>query len=413
MEASFYRRNIMRAAARLSLLVPGLFLILASTADAAKPAAQYWMSVSTDNMSVPGMEGASGGGLEGMMGSMMMKGMGVGAGTQHSFFLDLLGPDTPASPGAEHLIPPGMKMGTSLPLRYESAPGGAPVGDSKREDIKILLYWGCGDQVRMGQPRVLDTAKMSPEDYASVGVARGGGSGSRYRLAPRKGWTYGEWPNRDDRQSVPNDGSLVGAHVIKGNYTPDITFTLDEKHDFMAPVVFTRAEGGLADAVKLEWKPIPTAIGYFMMAVGGSDSRKEVVIWTSSELQDLGGGLMTWLPNATVQKYIQQKVVMKPGTTACTIPKGIFAKSEGAAVQFIAYGGEANFAYPPKPADPKAKWEPIWTAKVRLKSTGMLPLGTEGGAAAPAPAAEQPKQESTPVDSAVEGVKKLKGLFGF
>lgn len=403
----------MRHTARLGILASSLLLAFGA-AHAAKPAAQYWMSVSTDNTSIPGMEAQAGGGLEGMLGGMMMKGMGVGGGTNRAMWLDLLGPDTPASPGADHFIPPGLKMGASLPLVTPTPrPGSEVAGDAKREDIKILIYWGCGDSVRMGQPRVLDTAKMSADDYGSFMVARGGGH--RFRLAPRKGWTYGDWPNRDKPVPVPNDGSLVGEHVIKGNYTPDIKFTLDEKRDFMAPVVFTKAEGGLADAVKTEWKSIPTAIGYFMMAVGGSDQRKEVVIWTSSELQDMGGGLLTWLPNATVQKYIAQKVVMKPETAACTIPKGIFRKSDGAAVQFIAYGDEANFAHPPKPADPKAKWEPIWTAKVRFKSMGMLPLGVEGGGAAAQSSGktEKPKEESSPTDSAIEGVKKLKGLFGF
>jgi len=407
----------MRSIARLTLLASSVLLAFAGAAHAAKPAAQYWMSVSTENTTIPGMEAAGGGGgLEGMLGSMAMKGMGVGGGPNRTLFLDLLGPDTPASPNAEHLIPPGLKMGASLPL-VTPAPRGTSDTEhgGKREDIRILLYWGCGDSVRTGQPRVLDTARMTPEDYASVLVARGGGS--RFRLTPRKGWTYGEWPNREYQQTVPDGSSLVGEHLIKGNYTPDIKFTLDGRRDFMAPVVFTRAVGGLADAVKIEWKSIPTAIGYFMMAVGGSEQGKEVVIWTSSELADMGGGLMSYLPNATVQKYIQQKVVMKPDTTRCTLPKGIFGKADGAAVQFIAYGDEGNFAYPPKPADPKVKWEPIWTAKVRLKSTGMLPLGMEGvgdaSAAETSGKAEKPKEEASPVDSAVEGVKKLKSLFGF
>jgi hypothetical protein len=329
-------------------------------------------------------------------------------------WLDLLGPETPASPSADHFVPPGLKMGSSLPLVTPKPQGRIETeGGGKREDIKILLYWGCGDSVRAGQPRVLDTAKMSADDYGAFVVARGGGS--RFRLSPRKGWTYGDWPNQDKPVPVPNDGSLVGEHVIKGNYSPDIKFTLDERRDFLAPVVFTKAEGGLADAVKLEWKGVPRALGYFMMATAGSDSRREIVIWTSSELADMGGGLMTWLPSATVQKYIQQKVIMKPDTTRCTIPKGVFQKVEGAAVQFIAYGEEANFAYPPKPADPKAKWEPIWTAKVRVKSTGMLPLGVEGGAhgADSARDTDKPAEESTPTDAVGEGVKKLKGLFGF
>ncbi len=404
----------MRSLTRLSFLASSVLLAFSSAADAAKPAAQYWMSVSTENMTVPGMEAEAGGGLEGMFGAMAMKGMGVG-GPSRTLFLDLLGPDTPASPSAEHLIPPGLKMGSSLPLVTPTPRGSTGTEEGgKREDIKILLYWGCGDNVRTGQPRVLDTAKMSPDDYASVLVSRGGGS--RFRLAPRKGWTYGDWPNREKPIPVPENGSLIGEHLIKGNYTPDIKFTLDERRDFMAPVVFTKAEGGLADAVKFEWRGIPSAIGYFMMAIGANQQGKEIVIWTSSEVQDMGGGLMTYLPNATVQKYIKQKVVFGPAVTRCTVPKGVFKSTEGAALQFIAYGDELNLAHPPKPADPKAKWEPIWTAKVRLKSSGMLPLGVEGqggGATAESGKRDKAKEESSPVNDAVEGVKKLKGLFGF
>jgi hypothetical protein len=42
----------------------------------------------------------------------------------------------------------------------------------------------------------------------------------------------------------------------------------------------------------------------------------------------------------------------------------------------------------------------------------MLPLGVEGGATAAESSdkTEKPKEESSPVE---EGVKKLKGLFGF
>jgi len=399
---------------RLTLLTSSFLLAFSGTVNAAKPAAQYWMSISTENMTVPGMEAASGGGLEGMLGSMAMKGMGVGGGPNRTLFLDLLGPDTPAAPSAEHLIPPGLKMGSSLPLVTPTPHGSTGTEEGgKREDIRILLYWGCGDNVRTGQPRVLDTAKMSAEDYSSVLVSRGGGS--RFRLAPRKGWTYGDWPNRDKPISVPEGASLQGEHLVKGNYTPDIKFSLDERRDFMAPVVFTKAEGGLADAVKIEWRSVPTAIGYFMMATGVKEQGKEIIIWTSSEVQDMGGGLMTYLSNATVQKYIKQKVVFGPDVTRCTVPKGIFKSTEGAALQFIAYGDELNLAHPPKPANPKVKWEPIWTAKVRLKSTGILPLGVEGQSSAVESSgkSDKAKEESSPVDSAVEGVKKLKGLFGF
>jgi hypothetical protein len=121
---------------------------------------------------------------------------------------------------------------------------------------------------------------------------------------------------------------------------------------------------------------------------------------------------------------------MPPSASTCAIPKGIFDGVEGAMLQGIAYGEELNLAHPPRPADPKVTWEPIWAVKVRVKSTGMTPLGMEdeGGSrssrrgqrqpprdsAAPAQQAPQtPQQAPSPVDEAADAVNKLKGLFKF
>lgn len=416
----------MRSLASIAVVTGGLLLALPALAQQPKPAAQYWMSIATDSMNMLGMEGA-GAGMGGLLGGMGMGGMG--GGPRRSLLLDLVGPDAPPSPAAEHEIPAGLKMGRSLPLITPPAPSrgepGGPEGETGREDWRFLLYWGCGESVRSGQPRVFDTAKLFTAEQSQAFVSRGGPA--QYPPRPRKGWTYGEWPNRDDRKEIPAGGSLQGEHLVKGNYTPEIRFRLDQRRDFMDPVQFTRVEGGLGDPVRVEWKAVPTAIGYFMTAMGTNEKRREIIMWSSSELQDTGAGLMDYLPNASVNKFIKDKVVFGPDVTRCTIPKGIFKDTDGAFLRLIAYGDELNLANPPKPADPKAVWNPIWTAKVRLKSTGMAMLGGEEGGMGQAPskreAAPKSKEESTqakpepetadPVKDAVEGAKKLKGLFGF
>jgi hypothetical protein len=96
-------------------------------------------------------------------------------------------------------------------------------------------------------------------------------------------------------------------------------------------------------------------------------------------------------------------------------------------LQGIAYGEELNLAHPPRPADPKVAWEPIWAVKVRVKSTGMTPLGMEDDDASrssrrgqrpptrdsAAPVQQAPEQAPSPVDEAADAVNKLKGLFKF
>jgi hypothetical protein len=258
---------------------------------------------------------------------------------------------------------------------------------------------------------VLDTEKMSMADF---GRAMAGRTGTvQVPPSPRSGWTYAEWPNRQDQKEVPKSGSLQGAHFVHGNYGPEIRFSVGEKHDFMAPVEFTSVRGGLADSIAFEWKKIPTAIGYFAMAIGHSEKTGETILWSSSDAQDPGYGLMSYLSPSDVNRFIREKVVMGPGVTSCTIPRGIFKDAGGAALQFIGYGDELNIAYPPKPKDPKIPHEYIWTVKLRNKSTGMLPLGQEGmreeRTTKEIPPAEE-KPEST-TDRMKKTLDVIKGLF--
>jgi len=111
---------------------------------------------------------------------------------------------------------------------------------------------------------------------------------------------------------------------------------------------------------------------------------------------------------------------MNPDTTSCSIPKGIFKDAQGGMIQFIAYGEDMYASYPPKPKDPKAPWNLIWSVKLRLKSTGMTPLPGAQAAEfkrAGEKGADEPPSEPQKSGEEQEGSKspinKLKGLFGF
>ncbi len=123
--------------------------------------------------------------------------------------------------------------------------------------------------------------------------------------------------------------------------------------------------------------------------------------------------------------------MFSPQTTRCAVPQGIFRNAQGAMLQLHAYGGEINQVYPPRPADPKAPWDPEWYVKVRLKSTGMTPLGGEEGgrrnrgtsrpSQPQAPATQTALDRQQPAEPArpnsapnpMDTVNKLKGLLGF
>ena len=402
------------------------------------PVAVYWMSAETSGGM--GMELPPG------IGGMLPPGMAGGKKLK----LDLGSSQTAgAAPRAAHGIPPALSMGASLPLvtpRVERTPSTrSEEGPEEREFEKpkgrMLLYWGCGEKVRPGQPVILDFASMNPQDAARVFRSH---SVSRPRgPAPGRNRTYGAWPNEEDPRPVPENASLKGDHVISGNYSPEIRFAVGERHDFMNAVAFDPVRRTREGAFAVKWTLVPTATGYFATAVGQGENQTDVVMWSSSEVQEMGQALMDYIPPAEVERLIREKVVMTPQTTECMVPAGIF-KGEGSMLNFIAYGNELNLVHPPRPKDPKQVWEQVWAVKLRLKSTAMTMLADNGGSARRAPAASRERspsarqrreaeatpppeaassaeraQESaaekppTPADAVQEGVKALRGLFRF
>jgi len=424
-------RNMIGQAAKIRKIFAFIFAITLiysgssesseKTKEKAPQATQYWMSVATQNQSIPGMSDEMSG-IGGFMGKIMG---GPGFGPHRSLLLQLNSPrPLPQEPSAVHDIPPGQKMGESLPLlipqqeKKKEEHEKAPEERVEKPKTRMLIYWGCSETAGKGQPRVIDTEKMSPSEFGQS--LTGHMPSPQYPPSPRSGMIYAEWPNKKSSIEIPKDGSLQGGQFVHGNYLPDIKFSIDQMHDFMAPVEFTSVKGELSESIRFAWKDIPTAIGYFATAIGHNEKTGETIIWSSSELPDPGFGLMNYLPSVDVRKFIKEKVVMNPDTTNCSIPKGIFKDAQGGIIQFIAYGEDMYASFPPKPKDPKAPWNLIWSVKLRLKSTGMTPLtGTQAAEPrrsrekkAAEPSSESQKSGEEQEDSK-SPVKKLKGLFGF
>jgi hypothetical protein len=409
-------RHVISSTLTMVLMLSGTSF--AAKTESFKPYPHYWMTVATSNQGIPGMS-------EQMSGFASLFGAKSAFGPKRSLLLQLDSPvPLPQEPEAEHVIPAGQNMGKSLPIISPE-----PVKESRENQIeqrektqkvekpkaRMLIYWGCGDAIRKGQPRIIDTEKMNMTDF---GRALSGRSPThQYPPSPRNGWVYGEWPNSKDSKDIPKDSSLVGEHLIRGNYVKEIRFNIGTRHDFMAPVEFTSVKSTANGAMKFEWKSIPTASGYFATVMGHNPKTEETIIWSSSEIPDPGFALMDYLTNSDIQRFIKDKVVMPPSTTSCTVPPAF--KDAAGALQFIAYGDELNIVHPPRPKDPKKSWKPEWAVKVRLKSTGMTPLieshDSRKGETSKGDGDGDRKETQ---DKSVTGesgnpMNKLKGLFGF
>jgi hypothetical protein len=423
------------------------------------PVATYWVTASTT--SGLGAMGAGGSGMGAMLGMLT----GRGGGPTRSLDLRLGSTQAAAGPPqAAHLIPPGMAMGAQLPLLTPEPAKAAPPREEREERElpqgverpkgRMLIFWGCGERAGPGQPLIIDFSKVAAGQQVPNLVSRP----LRLPRGPAYGSsrTFGTWPNERDSQPVPPQASLLGEHQIKGNYSPDIRFSV-ERNDFMPPVDLAQAKTA-SEAQQLSWKPVTGATGYFMSAFGagagaGGDA-VDMVFWTSSAVQEMGGSLMDHVPPPEVARLIRERIVLPPDRTDCTVPAEVTRAMPMGMLNFIAYGEEMNFANPPRPSDPKVPWDIQWAVKVRLKSTSMVPLGegmagmmgggggrTRGattpaapaparaGDAAPAPAAgtspaadgggQPPSQGSTipslpgnASEAVDQGVRVLRGLFG-
>jgi hypothetical protein len=103
------------------------------------------------------------------------------------------------------------------------------------------------------------------------------------------------------------------------------------------------------------------------------------------------------------------------------VPKGIFGDN-GAMLRVIAYGDELNMAHPPRPKDPKARWEPVWAVKLRVKAVtnGFLGMSDEGRPGRSGTVRERgevrrerDRTEDAPSAPSIEKpLELLKGIFG-
>lgn len=407
--------NILR-----TLALPPLALCLAASAAAQTvrqevkpPEAQAWIDVATISGVGTPQTGGPGMSTMGAIGSLFG---GAGSTQRVGFLMTQAGSPgryvdvtlrtrrNPQLAEATQEVPPAF-LSPALKLL---APRDAPVPPGETDEIsherpkvegKAYLYWGCGDTIRQGQPRVVDFATATPAELAQVFQARTATQRGAHSAQGRP-----HWPNPTDGRGLSDAASLVGTHQFSGNGVPEgFRFNIPAAQDLMPPMQLQQADQGGATA--LSWTAQPNARAFFVAGMG-TRSRNEVVFWSSSEVPEMGAALLDYQTNAAVDRWLNEKVLLAPSVTRCTVPKGVFT-GEGAMLRVIAYGNELNVVHPPRPTDPKVPWEQVWAAKVRVKSVGMTMLGMPSMERAPSGQREAAKESAEPEQA---GAKKPSAL---
>jgi hypothetical protein len=387
---------------------------LLAQAGAAGPTARYEMRAeTTSGLGAGMMSGGAGGNGRPSLGSAMSMAFGGGQQAHRSLTLELgstlSAPD--GKPHADHFMPAGAKLGVSVPLKSPEVARGTrevdrdPQKDFQRPKARMLIFWGCGDHVGPGQPVVIDFSKIAagqvPPDLFSRSVPLD------RTVSPATSRTYGHWPN-DDGKSVRTDSSLIGAHRIAGNYSPEIAFNLN--HDFMGALRATTAPQA-SGATLLGWNALPDATGYYAFMFGakgtGRGEPTDMVWWSSSSTREFGGGLTDWLSPGTVARLVTAGTVMAPQRTTCAIPAEVKqAAGEFMMTSLYAYGPEENFAFPPRPANPRVAWRPQWTARIKHRSVTSVIAGLPGSDTA------EERREEAPKCKRKRGLGGLGGALG-
>jgi hypothetical protein len=391
--------------------------------QSAGPVATYWVSAATSTGFGAGLMGGGRPSASAMMGMMMGRGPDPNA-VQHLLTLQLGSREHPqGAPQAEHLPPQALGVGPSLPLVTPVERAG-PVTEGPSETTpmerprgRMLIYWGCGEHAPPGQPQVIDFSKIGP----NMPMPQFTGVQVNVEQPPSQGRsvTYGHWPNEKNDTPIPATGSLVGPHVVRGDYTPEIHFNLRPGQDFMPALRLVNAGKSPAGATQLTWTPLQQATGYFLMLMGANGrggNSTDVVFWSSSRVRAgmMGGGLMDYLPPGEVRRLVAQGAVLPPQTGQCAVPAEVTSAAPMGMLSMIAYGDEANFADPPRP--PRGPWNLRWTTKVRFKSTANMMLGMPamGGAdeeGAPPDAAQAQQQQQQQKKPRRPGLGDILGGF--
>lgn len=358
---------------------------------AAEPMATYTIQARTSSSLMPTAPS---------LGQMLMGGAAMGSKRQIQRNLDLtltapVAP--PARPEASHAIPPAMALGPALSLVGSGA--GCATGDcglkETREVIeqmrsrRVLLYWGCDARAGAGQPETLEAGRNPLLQGMEEMLRQTKGQ----LAAPSTTWT--SWPHPGDERAIPAQASLVGEHLVRSNYAPEVRFPLSQPQDFLAPLNLSATPTG--GATDLRWNPVSGVVGYRAMAMGQPEGPSApLVLWVASRgSETASNGDST----ARLQSLVSSGALLGAERQQCTISAEASRALGMAPVTLEGYTGAISL----RPA-------PGQLVRLERSTTGMALLGMsqlEGsgatGGAAPAEQAPQPAPRP--------GFGLLKGLF--
>ena len=205
------------------------------------------------------------------------------------------------------------------------------------------------------------------------------------------------------------DVCFVGMlwHLVPALPKPKSSSPLKPCYGWMCPL-----------SLALSWGNVDNSRDYYLHAMSTQGS--SIILWSNSENGDAGMDLFDCLSNTTIDRWNKERVLLHSSVNQCNIPKGILAgqgnaagdKESAAFLRMIAYGGEYNVVYPPRPTDPKVARDQEWSVRLRLKSHTMAMLGQDTVGMGERNGSAAPKEEEAQSAQAPNPLNLLRNLFG-
>ena len=240
-------------------------------------------------------------------------------------------------------VPAGLGIGDSVQMyidRDHKSAGSSDANASedknaKQPDIVMKSYWGSGDAVPEGQPKIIGSKATEQSQNANKDTS----SAPQTLQVPDVSYAY--WPGLKDKP-LSKGASAVGDYALSANYCGTTSVSLAQDQDFLAPLEFVGITKtyDFSSPIELKWKAIPRALGYVVSAFGGNGH--ESITWTSSSDPDTALNIAyNSIKAEDVEKYLKSGVIM-PGTmTSCKIPAGVFQDSPSIMVTITALGRDS------------------------------------------------------------------------
>ncbi|NBW67081.1 hypothetical protein EBR44_15160, partial [bacterium] len=144
----------------------------------------------------------------------------------------------PSGTEATHQVPSGATLGAA-PLQLmtpprESLPAREEAGYPERPTGRLLFYWGCGAQVRAGQPRVMDFSKLGQADYNNFMQGR-----SVRDRGARAEPGHAIWPNDRQNSRVARTALSAASFSADGKWLAFSSLRVeDPEHVFRKSIIY-------------------------------------------------------------------------------------------------------------------------------------------------------------------------------